>query len=79
MSANDLAPFSFTLDDFSVDFERAEAQRGSPRLFEADITYRETPTSPGVQETIEVNEPLMVDGAKVYLGWPRLRAALRDH
>ncbi len=67
VSANDLAPFSFTLDDFSVDFERGEAQRGSPRLFEADITYRETPTSPGVRESIEVNEPLMVDGAKVYL------------
>jgi len=67
VSADDLAPFSFTLDKFSVDFERSEAQRGSPRLFEADITYRDGPTSTGQKETIEVNEPLEVDGAKVYL------------
>ena len=67
VSPDDLAPFSFTLDRFSVDFERGEAQRGAPRLFEADITYRDGPTASGVQETIEVNEPLEVDGAKVYL------------
>ena len=67
VSPDDLAPFSFTLDRFSVDFERGEAQRGAPRLFQADITYREGPTSLGVQKSIEVNEPLEVDGAKVYL------------
>lgn len=67
VSPDNLAPFSFTLEKFSVDFERGEAQRGAPRLFEADITYRESPNSPGVQRSIEVNEPLEVDGAKIFL------------
>lgn len=67
VQADGLAPFSFTLDSFSVDFEREEAQRGAPRLFEAAVTYRESPQSPGVAALIEVNEPLSVDGAKVFL------------
>ena len=62
-----LAPFSFTLDSFTVDFERGEAQRGAPRLFEADVTYREDPSAEPVSTTIEVNDPLDVDGAKVFL------------
>ncbi|MBI1350437.1 MAG: cytochrome c biogenesis protein ResB [Actinomycetales bacterium] len=62
-----LAPFSFTLDDFKVDFERGEAQRGAPRLFEADVTYRPTPGAPAQPTTIEVNHPLDVDGARVFL------------
>ena len=62
-----LAPFSFTLDAFTVDFERGDAQRGAPRLFEADVTYRESPTAEPVTDRIEVNYPLDVDGAKVFL------------
>ena len=62
-----LAPFSFTLDRFSVDFERGDAQRGAPRLFEADVTYRDAPDADPVATTIEVNYPLSVDGAKVFL------------
>lgn len=62
-----LAPFSFQLDRFLVDFERGDAQRGAPRLFEADVTYRATPEDPGVAEVIEVNHPLTADGAKVFL------------
>ena len=62
-----LAPFAFTLDRFTVDFEREPAQRGAPRLFEADVTYVSSPDAKPVAETIEVNEPLDVDGAKVFL------------
>lgn len=62
-----LAPFSFSLNRFLVDFERGEAQRGAPRLFEADVTYRDTPEDPGVSDVIEVNYPLAADGAKVFL------------
>ena len=62
-----LAPFSFSLDTFTVDFERAVAQRGAPRLFEADVTYRVKPQDAGSTATIEVNEPLDMDGAKVFL------------
>ena len=67
VDADDLAPFSFSLDRFTVDFERTAAQRGAPRLFEADVTYRSSPGAPDVAATIEVNEPLQVDGAKVFL------------
>lgn len=62
-----LAPFSFTLERFAVDFDRSDAQRGSPTLFEADVTYRETPQDAGTAERIEVNYPLSADGAKVFL------------
>ena len=67
VSADDLAPFSFTLNAFNVDFERGDAQRGAPRLFEADLTYRASPGAAPVSTTVEVNEPLAVDGAKVFL------------
>lgn len=66
-SATDLPPFSFTLDDFRVDFERTGAQRGAPRFFEADVTYRPDPDAEPQQARIEVNSPLTVDGAKVFL------------
>ena len=67
VNPDSLAPFSFTLDKFNVDFERSDAQRGAPRLFEADVTYRATPDAAPTRTTIEVNEPLEVDGAKVFL------------
>ncbi len=67
MSADALAPFSFTLEDFRVDFERGEAQLGAPRLFEADLTYRAEPGATAEQTTVQVNEPLVADGAKVFL------------
>ncbi len=62
-----LAPFSFTLDDFTVEFERGEAQRGAPRLFEADVTVRREPGAESVAAKIEVNQPLDVEGARVFL------------
>jgi cytochrome c biogenesis protein len=63
----ELPPFSFTLDRFTVDFERGEAQRGAPRLFEADVSFQDNPASAPVATTIQVNEPLAVDGAKIFL------------
>jgi len=62
-----LPPFSFTLDSFAVDFERTGSQRGAPRSFAADVTYRGDPTAPPQQAVIEVNHPLEVDGTKVFL------------
>jgi len=62
-----LPPFAFTLDDFRVEFERNSSQRGAPRLFEADVTLYPRPGEAPEQATIRVNEPLLVDGAKVFL------------
>lgn len=67
VDANALAPFSFSLDDFRVEFERETSQRGAPRLFEADLGVRGTPDAPEESITVEVNKPLAVDGAKVFL------------
>lgn len=67
VSPDALAPFSFTLDDFRVEFERTPAQRGAPRLFEAEVEYRSTPDAEPRRTVIEVNEPLQVEGAKVFL------------
>ena len=62
-----LPPFAFTLEDFRVDFERGEAQRGAPRLFEAELTLWPTPAEPPEAAVVRVNEPLSIDGAKVFL------------
>ncbi len=67
VNPDDLTPFSFSLDDFAVDFERGDAQAGAPRLFEADLSYRPTPDAPAQYERVEVNSPLQAAGAKVFL------------
>lgn len=63
----DLPPFSFTLDQFDVQFERDSTQRGAPRLFRGQVTYRTSPDAQPQTGVIEVNHPLEVDGAKVFL------------
>ncbi|MCX2183332.1 cytochrome c biogenesis protein ResB [Streptomyces sp. SKN60] len=65
-SVEDLAPFGFKLDSFTGTYEKNGPQRGTPRTFEAAVTYSEN----GGQDkkaVIRVNEPLEVDGSKVYL------------
>lgn len=62
-----LPPFSFTLTSFRVEFDRSVAQRGSPQLFEADVDYKASPDSAPEKARIEVNYPLEIDGAKVFL------------
>lgn len=62
----DAAAFSLTLDDFDVDFERSQNQRGAPRDFTAAVTT----SGPGLESTSSefgVNEPLVIDEAKVFL------------
>ena len=64
----DLPPFSFTLDSLAVRFEEKDAgQLGQPRGFTARVTVRDAPDAAPRTEQIEVNHPLVVDGAKAYL------------
>ena len=63
----DLPPFSFTLNDFRSGFQAGGEQEGAARLFEADVTYRSQPGAEPEEKTVEVNDPLVVDGAKAYL------------
>ena len=67
VNSESLPPFSFTLDKFTVDFERGVAQRGAPRAFEAEVSYRADPDAPLQHTLVEVNEPLSINGAKVFL------------
>ncbi|MGW4162202.1 cytochrome c biogenesis protein ResB [Streptomyces sp. NPDC004788] len=65
-SVEDLPPFSFKLDEFTGTYEKNGPQRGTPRTFEAAVTYSEG-GGPDKKSVIRVNEPLEVGGAKVYL------------
>ncbi|WP_411084057.1 cytochrome c biogenesis protein ResB [Streptomyces sp. cmx-18-6] len=62
-----MAPFSFVLDDFVGTYEKSGPQRGTPRTFEARVKYTEGVDGPERDGVIRVNEPLVVDGTKVYL------------
>lgn len=62
-----LAPFSLTLDDFDAKFLDSGPNRGQPDQYTADVTYRDTPGADPETGRIEVNRPLAVDGAKVFL------------
>ncbi|NEB42667.1 cytochrome c biogenesis protein ResB [Streptomyces sp. SID14515] len=65
--SDSLAPFSFVLDDFVGTYEKSGPQRGTPRTFEARVTYTEGAEGAERKGVIKVNEPLVVDGTKVYL------------
>ncbi|MEV6792806.1 cytochrome c biogenesis protein ResB [Streptomyces sp. NPDC051320] len=66
-NSDDLAPFSFTLDKFVGTYEHNGPNRGTPRKYEAQVTYSEGPDGKEKKAVIKVNEPLEVDGSKVYL------------
>ncbi|GGV96263.1 cytochrome c biosynthesis protein [Streptomyces gelaticus] len=62
-----LVPFSFTLDKFTGTYERSGPQIGTPRTYEAHVTYEKGAYGKPQKTVIRVNEPLVVDGTKVYL------------
>lgn len=65
-STDDLAPFTFTLHDFTGTYEKNGPQRGTPRTFEADVSWSKG-DGPDRTSVIEVNKPLVIDGTKIYL------------
>ncbi|MEV5680102.1 cytochrome c biogenesis protein ResB [Streptomyces sp. NPDC052179] len=62
-----LVPFSFTLDNFVGTYAKSGPQRGTPRTYEARVTYSEGAYGKPKKSVIKVNEPLVVDHTKVYL------------
>ncbi|OKJ70560.1 cytochrome c biogenesis protein ResB [Streptomyces sp. CB02460] len=62
-----LTPFSFTLDDFIGTYERKGPQIGTPRTYEARVTFSDGAYGKPEKRVIKVNEPLVVNGTKVYL------------
>jgi cytochrome c biogenesis protein len=67
VTAADLGPFSITLNKFDASYVTSGAQRGQPDSFDAQVSYTAYPGGPARTDNLEVNRPLSVDGAKVYL------------
>ncbi|HEY7857207.1 MAG TPA: cytochrome c biogenesis protein ResB [Candidatus Nanopelagicales bacterium] len=65
--SSDLPPFAFTLDKFTAAYQRGGTQNGAPREFSATVTSRTTPDAAPVTTTMQVNEPLVLDGVKIFL------------
>jgi cytochrome c biogenesis protein len=67
VTAADLGPFTITLNRFDASYITSGAQRGQPSSFEAQVSYTAHPGGPVLADSLAVNRPLSVDGAKVYL------------
>jgi cytochrome c biogenesis protein len=67
VSAADLSPFTITLNRFDASYIPSGQQRGQPSSFDARITYTDRPGAPARTFDLDVNRPLPVGGAKVYL------------
>nr|WP_255429955.1 cytochrome c biogenesis protein ResB [Streptomonospora sp. PA3] len=63
----DLQPFSFTLEEFQATYVEEGRLSGQAASFSADLAYRASPEAPERRHTLEVNKPLSVGGAQVYL------------
>ncbi|MEU3844640.1 cytochrome c biogenesis protein ResB [Streptomyces sp. NPDC028635] len=66
-SSDDLEPFSFKLDDFRGTYEVTGPNRGTPRTYEAHLTYSVGAYGKDTKTTVKVNEPLEIGDSKVYL------------
>ena len=67
VTAGDLGPFTITLNNFDASYISSGTQRGQPSAFDARISYTGQPGGPVRTGQLEVNRPLSIDGAKVYL------------
>ncbi|MFH8684611.1 cytochrome c biogenesis protein ResB [Streptomyces lydicus] len=62
-----MEPFGFTLDRFVATYERTGPQKGTPRIFRADVRYFSGADGKEHKTSIEVNTPLDIAGNRVYL------------
>ncbi|GAA3615583.1 cytochrome c biogenesis protein ResB [Kineosporia mesophila] len=69
VGSDDLAPYSFTLKSFDADFDKVSTgnQFGAARDFEGKLEVIEKPGATPVERTIKVNDPLDVNGSRVFL------------
>jgi len=63
----DLARFTMTLDRFTANYISSGEQAGQPSSFDARVTYTDGPGGRARTADLDVNRPVAVDGAKVYL------------
>jgi cytochrome c biogenesis protein len=67
VTGTDLARFTMTLDKFTASYISSGEQAGQPSSFDARVTYTAQPGTPARTADLDVNRPVAVDGAKVYL------------
>ena len=65
--AADMEPFSFTIDDFDVDWLTTGPRAGMARGFESHLTYQESPGSAEKTYDLKVNHPLSIGNTDVFL------------
>ena len=63
---DDMAPFGFTLDSFTATYQTSGPTMGTPITFAAGVTYFGA-DGKNHKSVIHVNEPLDIEGNKVYL------------
>jgi cytochrome c biogenesis protein len=66
-SVDDLNPFSFTLDKFTGTYETSGPNTGTPRTYQAAVTYNVGAYGKDRKTVIKVNQPLEISDSKVYL------------
>lgn len=66
-SADQLDPFTLTLDDFTADFMSTGPAMGQPTKFEARVTYRSGPGEPERTKNLQVNDPLTIGRTSIFL------------
>jgi cytochrome c biogenesis protein len=66
-SVDDLTPFSFSLDEFTGTYEASGPNKGTPRTYEAALTYSVGAYGKDRKTTVQVNHPLEIGDSKVYL------------
>ncbi|MGW4858645.1 cytochrome c biogenesis protein ResB [Kocuria palustris] len=65
-----LAPFTLTVDDFDIDYNRDTEDPGSygqPLGFDADVTVQDGPDAEPRQEKLSTNQPVSSNGVRSYL------------
>ena len=63
----DLGRFTMTLEKFTANYISSGEQAGQPSSFDARVTYTEQAGGAARTADLDVNRPVSVDGAKVYL------------
>jgi cytochrome c biogenesis protein len=67
VSDSDLAPFTMKLKSFDASYYTSGSDKGEPSTYDAYISYTASPGAAAKSYDLRVNEPLRVDGTKVYL------------
>ncbi|MCW2835660.1 MAG: ResB family protein [Nocardioides sp.] len=66
-TATDMEPFSFTVEDFEVDWLTEGPRAGMARKFVSTLGYQETPSSAVKSYDLRVNHPLKIGTTEIFL------------